>query len=154
MFRSSYDHPQVYKSYHVHVLIVHRCFTVKRNGIPLCFKLLLGDSQQQFERSGVYCITCPDCNRKYIGQTSCSFQKRYKEHFHDYKYNKSKSSFATHILDNNHSMGPINEIMTYYTKPEKADLRIQSRDTTYTAKHSKITKLMTKTQLNQTPSLM
>jgi len=46
------------------------------------------DLQQQFERSGVYCITCPDCNMKYIGQTGRSFQKRYKEHFHDYKYNK------------------------------------------------------------------
>ena len=37
MFRSSYDNPQVNKSYHLHVLIVHRCFTVKRYGIPLCF---------------------------------------------------------------------------------------------------------------------
>jgi len=35
MFRSSYDHHEVYKSCHVHVLIVHRRFTVKRNGIPL-----------------------------------------------------------------------------------------------------------------------
>ena len=28
MFRSSCDHHQVYKSYHLHVLIVHRYFTV------------------------------------------------------------------------------------------------------------------------------
>jgi len=33
------------------------------------------DPQQQFERSGLYCITCPDYNRKYIGQTGRSFQK-------------------------------------------------------------------------------
>jgi hypothetical protein len=37
-------------------------------------------------------------------------QKRY-EHFHDFKYNKRKSSFATHLLDNNHSIAPIEEIM-------------------------------------------
>ena len=63
--------------------------------------------QQQLERSGVYCLTCPDCHMKCIGQTDRSFHKRYKEHFHDFKYNIRKSSFATHLLDNNHSMVPI-----------------------------------------------
>jgi len=50
---------------------------------------------------------------KYIGQTGLSFQKRFKEHFHDFKYNilVRKSNFATHVLDNNHSIGPINDIM-------------------------------------------
>ena len=37
MFRSSYDHHQVYNSYHVHVLIVHRCFTVKTQWDPITF---------------------------------------------------------------------------------------------------------------------
>jgi hypothetical protein len=48
---------------------------------------------------------------KYVGQRDRSFHKRYKEHVHDFKYNIRKSSFATHLLDNNHSMGPIYEIM-------------------------------------------
>jgi hypothetical protein len=67
--------------------------------------------QQQFERSGAYCLTCPDCHMKYVGQTSRSLHKRYKEHLQDFKYNIRKSSFATHLLDNNHSTGPIYEIM-------------------------------------------
>jgi uncharacterized protein (UPF0335 family) len=25
--------------------------------------------QQQYEKSGVYCLKCPDCNMKYVGQT-------------------------------------------------------------------------------------
>jgi hypothetical protein len=37
--------------------------------------------------------------------------KRYKEHLHDFKYNIKKSSFATHLLDNNHSMGHIYDVM-------------------------------------------
>jgi hypothetical protein len=37
--------------------------------------------------------------------------KRYNEHFHDFKYNKRKSSFTKHLLDNNHSIAPIEEIM-------------------------------------------
>jgi len=39
------------------------------------------------------------------------FSKRYSEHFHDYEYNIRISSFATHFLDNNHSIVPINDIM-------------------------------------------
>jgi hypothetical protein len=48
---------------------------------------------------------------KYFGQTGRSFQNRYREHFYDYKYNLRKSKFATHLLDHEHSIGPITEIM-------------------------------------------
>jgi hypothetical protein len=41
-------------------------------------------------KSGVYQLTCPDCNMKYIGQTGRSFQKRYQEHMRDYKYKTGK----------------------------------------------------------------
>jgi hypothetical protein len=48
------------------------------------------DPQQQYKKSGIYCLTCPDCQKKYVSQTGRSFHKRYKEHFHDYKYNLRK----------------------------------------------------------------
>jgi len=67
---------------------------------------------QNLKKSGVYSLTCPDCHKKYVGQTGRYFHQRYKKHFHDFKFNTRKSSFATHLLDNYHSMGPINEIMT------------------------------------------
>jgi len=35
-----YDHPQVYKGYYLHVLIVHRCFSLKHNGIPFYFYIV------------------------------------------------------------------------------------------------------------------
>jgi hypothetical protein len=65
----------------------------------------------QFQQSGVYSLTCPDCHKKICRADEPSFKKRYSEHFHDYKYNIRKSSFATHLLDNNHSIGSINDIM-------------------------------------------
>jgi hypothetical protein len=65
----------------------------------------------QYERSGIYQLICPDCHKKYIGQTGRSFKKRYQEHFHHFKYNKYKSKYATHLLENHHAIGPINEIM-------------------------------------------
>jgi len=68
-------------------------------------------SDQQYQQSGIYCLTCPDCHTKYIGQTERPFHKRFQEHFHDFKHNIRKSNFATHLLDHNHSIGPINEVM-------------------------------------------
>jgi hypothetical protein len=50
-------------------------------------------AQSQYEKSGVYKLTCPDCQKKYIGQTA-------------------------HLLENQHSVGPINgdmEVLYSYT---------------------------------------
>ena len=42
-------------------------------------------NQNQFEKRGVYQLTCPDCNMKYVGQTDRPFRVRFQEHFRDYK---------------------------------------------------------------------
>jgi len=67
--------------------------------------------QKQFEKVE-YTVLPAQTAKKYVGQTGRSFNQRYKEHVHDFKFNTRKFSFATHLLENNHSMGPINEIMT------------------------------------------
>ena len=64
-----------------------------------------------FEQSGVYRLTCPDCNMIYIGQTGRSFRTRYREHLHSFKYRTENSRFARHLWDNNHSFGPITSVM-------------------------------------------
>ena len=68
-------------------------------------------TQSQYEKSGIYKLTYPDCQKKYIGQTDWSFHKRFQEHFNNFNYNKNKSKFATHLLEHQHSTGPINENM-------------------------------------------
>jgi hypothetical protein len=40
----------------------------------------------KLNKSGVYQLTCPHFNMKYIGQTGRSFLTRYQENFRDYKY--------------------------------------------------------------------
>ena len=65
----------------------------------------------KFNKSGIYQLTCPDCNMKYIGQTGRSFLTRYREHFRDCKYGNSNSKYAQHFIDNKHSIGPIQETM-------------------------------------------
>jgi hypothetical protein len=110
--------------------------------------------QQQYERSGVYCLTCPDCHMKYVGQTDSSFHRRHKEHFHDFKYNIRKSRFAIHLLDNKHSMGPIYGIMDIlYTTGKGKFMDTVERFHVYNETR-KTTKLTTKTRSNRMPSLM
>jgi transposase-like protein len=77
--------------------------------------------QTNYHKSGVYSLTCPTCHKKYVGQTGSSFQQRYREHFHDFKYNLKKSNFATHLLEHGHSIGPITDIMDilYTTQKRK-----------------------------------
>jgi hypothetical protein len=75
--------------------------------------------QKQFDISGVYQLSCPDCHMKYVGQTGSI---RFAEHFRDYKYNTNKSKFAQHLSDNKHSIGPIEAIMKVLYRTNKGKL--------------------------------
>jgi hypothetical protein len=39
---------------------------------------------QTYDSSGIYQLTCPDCSKRYIGQTGRLFSTRFKEHFREY----------------------------------------------------------------------
>ena len=67
--------------------------------------------QNEFDGSGVYQLTCPDCEMKYVGQTGRFSHIRFSEHFRDFKYANRKSRFSQHLLESNHSFGPIDSIM-------------------------------------------
>jgi hypothetical protein len=62
---------------------------------------------------------------KYIRQTGRSFRLRFSEHFRDYKdykYANNESKFAQHLLENNHSIGPIDNIMEVLYSTNKGKL--------------------------------
>jgi hypothetical protein len=61
--------------------------------------------------SGVYKLTCPDCNKAYIGHTGRPFAVRFREHYRDYTHAHIKSKFAHYLLDQHHSIGPMNTTM-------------------------------------------
>ena len=48
---------------------------------------------------------------KYVGQAGRSFRTRFQEHYRDFKHNNAKSKFATHLLENEHLKGKVNDIM-------------------------------------------
>ena len=56
-------------------------------------------------------ISLINTNKKYIGQTGRSFQIRFREHKHDYKYMCYKSRFAQHLSEEGHSFDTIENIM-------------------------------------------
>jgi transposase-like protein len=78
--------------------------------------------QNKFDGSGIYKLTCPDCSMKYVGQTGRSFRTGFSEHFRDFKYANHKSKFAQHLLDNNHSFGPIDNILEVLHSTSKGKL--------------------------------
>lgn len=71
----------------------------------------------KYDRSGVYKLTCTDCSKYYIGQTGHNFTQRYKEHIKALN-NNTESSFASHLIDNNHSYTSIENNMSilHYSK--------------------------------------
>ena len=68
-------------------------------------------TSDKFNKSGIYQLTCLDCNMKYIGQTGRSIYTRYCEHFRDFKHANGNSKYAQHLIENRHSIGPIKKIM-------------------------------------------
>ena len=65
----------------------------------------------KFSLSGVYRLTCPDCNKAYVGQTGRRFATRFKEHEKAFRSNNHTSSFAKHLNEEAHSFGPMNSIV-------------------------------------------
>jgi len=79
----------------------------------LC-KLLSTQTAQKrvkYECNGVCQLECPTCNKKFVGQTGRPFRIRFREHYNDYKYANNRSKFAHHIIDEDHSFGPMIDIM-------------------------------------------
>jgi hypothetical protein len=76
-------------------------------------KLLMPKPQtsDKYACSGAYKLTCPDCNKAYIGQTGRSFNERFKEHKYAFKTNSHMSNYAKHILEHSHSFRPIQDTM-------------------------------------------
>ena len=67
--------------------------------------------RSKYDKSGVYQFECPSCNKKYIGQTGRPLKVRYQEHYRNYRYGNMKSKFAQHLIENQHSIDSIDNVM-------------------------------------------
>jgi hypothetical protein len=102
-----------------HSAEVKTAFTTKHTIQKL---LRTHQNQTNFNGCAVYQLECGDCNRKYVGQTGRSFHTRFKEHKGDFDNNNNKSLFAKHLLEEGHSLQPIDscmKILEYQRKSQK-----------------------------------
>ena len=76
----------------------------------------------KYNKSGVYQLTCQDCSKKYIGQTSRLFHVKFQEHFRDFKYKNGKSNFAQHLTDKGHSISPMEDVMEILHVTKKGNM--------------------------------
>lgn len=61
------------------------------------------DNIPELQKSGIYKISCGDCEKFYIGQTKRNLNTRYKEHTSHIRFNRpEKSSVALHALQEDH----------------------------------------------------
>jgi hypothetical protein len=63
----------------------------------------------KYEQTGIYRLSCAECKKVYIEQTGRTLKIRYKEHIRSIKYNRDDSGFATHILNNAHCYGKMED---------------------------------------------
>jgi ACT domain-containing protein len=76
-------------------------------------------STSKFDEAGIYKLMCRDYNKVYIGQTGRTLRTRYKEHIRSIKYNNEDSRYITHILNNTHNYGIIEDVMEKIDQAEK-----------------------------------
>jgi len=68
-------------------------------------------NHDKFSSTGVYKMTCLDCNKAYVGQTGRNFIERYNEHKRAFRNNSHTSRFAQHLNEHAHCFGSIDNIM-------------------------------------------
>jgi hypothetical protein len=73
----------------------------------------------KFSLSGVYKLTCPQCQKAYVGQTGRSFNIRYNEHKQAFRNNSHSPSFTKHLNEEAYSFGTIHNIMQVLQYHEK-----------------------------------
>ena len=65
----------------------------------------------KYAQSEAHLLTCPDCNKAYVGQTGHRFAVRFKEHKYAFKTNSNMSNYAKYILEQSHSCRHIEDTM-------------------------------------------
>lgn len=61
------------------------------------------DKKSELEKSGIYRISCSECNAVYVGQTRRTVLKRFNEHLKHIEHKRvRKSAFAAHAIFNEH----------------------------------------------------
>ena len=89
------------------------------NNIHNLLKSTQNNITDQYTKSGIYKLTCTTCERSYVGQTGRNLKQRHKEHIRYIRNNDPQSAYATHIINNLHEYGDINDNMSMLKQRNK-----------------------------------
>lgn len=79
----------------------------KLQNLLVCLK----DKTNALKKSGIYEISCSECEEKYIGQTKRALETRYKEHLASVqKQQTTKSAVALHAMEQNHTHWDVSNV--------------------------------------------
>jgi hypothetical protein len=95
----------------------------------------------KYSTSGTYILKCSTCNHFYIGQKSRDLKTRFKEEHRYIRTNNPKSSYAIHILNNNHQYGSVEETLQLIT-PRRKGTRMNCLENFYIQLHKKVGSLI------------
>lgn len=73
-------------------------------------------------KSGVYRLSCADCDSCYVGQTGRSFLTRKREHWRSLRLKKDDSAFASHLIATNHNPSSSLDILHLETKGSRLNV--------------------------------
>jgi tRNA U38,U39,U40 pseudouridine synthase TruA len=79
-------------------------------------------ARNPYNNSGVYQLTCSECDKRYIRQSDRPFHIRFKKHAREYTYATNKSNYAKHLLENNHTLQPMEKCMSVLYSTGKGPL--------------------------------
>ena len=82
------------------------------------------NNTQEYNKSGIYKLTCNTSKLSYIGQTSRNLKQRYQEHICYIRNDNPQSAYAQHILNNKHKYGSITDTMTLLKPEHKTSMLI------------------------------
>lgn len=85
---------KVFKKFDVELIFT----TVKLRQLLVSLK----DKTAVFDKSGIYQISCNDCEIKYVDQTSCDILTRFNEHMK--LKNRIPSAVGEHIMNTHHKI--------------------------------------------------
>jgi len=80
---------------------------------------LTRDKTDKYTQSRVYKLTCPDCNKTYVGQTGRMSLARFNEHKAAFKTNNNTSDYAKHLIEQTHSFSTIHNTMQILKRHNK-----------------------------------
>jgi len=92
----------------------------------------LTNNTDKYTQSGVYKLSCPDCNKAYVGLTGIHFLTRFDEHKAGLRTNSQNSNYVNTVSSTHTPLNPSKTLCRYYNGRTKELTSMPLNDSTFT----------------------